>query len=683
MTATTKICFRNLVDREIKEREHLTLEKVRLDTRPSLTKEERDNLKRINDILKELGIVDGKYEIIPNPPTVFTKLIDPLYVVARDYFNSNSGLIGKTVGDHKEGVLQAQPTPVVAGGYDLRLMSVAAPDGLVNEGRNLVNVALVGTDLHIRIFDASGKKVVDKVEKELVSGETLTALKKRLTLIPDESGLSKEHKQKIIGDATSIAGHTLAGAAVAGAPPTLDFDDVVKISLVLGLLAVDAAPLPRVKVLVAGEIGTDLDDPANSHFSKAFFAAFGEAQGGAPLAKGVLSILEDEGDPAPGGKQGEVKTDEFAEVVRCLKDKDIKATEPQLKRRINECLDTIQSVGIDKPLSDSPIELPDLNDATDFQIQAENVKLIGVPICGAMFEELKVFQVVDKLVEFSQNGMLPVSRGDAGEILYHYWKETPNRMSEGERRNFYALTIGIPGGEANGMTNRDFNDLWMRFISSVSSLVRQKTADQILRANIPAAISQQQVRKAARDLALNLSSHAYGMSLYFAIEMQKQIRLMIQLLSDKEIMAVYGARDMWQVIDQVATLELGGARNSARYRTMATCGAIITAWLSNNVQRYNSATSRVVIDIHEVLSSDPATAGPKATTNPTDFDLVNACELWLADTGTSDMRVEELSESREAPMMTSKPVQIPSIAREMLEQAGIPGLGFGMGSRRQ
>ncbi|MGH8587949.1 MAG: hypothetical protein ACREXX_01020 [Gammaproteobacteria bacterium] len=431
------------------------------------------------------------------------------------------------------------------------------------------------------------------------------------------------------------------------------------------------------------DIFIDPGDPANGPFSKAFFAAFGEAQGVNDLATLVLPILEDEGDPSADRAQGEVETAEFAHVIRCLRSNGISAAEPQLKRRINECLDKIQSVGIDKPLSDIGIALPDLNDATDFQIQAENVKLIGVPICGAMFEELKVFQVVDKLVEQSQNGMLPVSRGEAGEILYRYWKATPNRMSEGERHNFYALTIGIPGGEANGMTNRDFNDLWMRFMSSVSSLVRQKTADQILRANIPAAISQQQVRKAARDLALNLSSHAYGMSLYFAIEMQDQIRLMIQLLSNKEIMSVYGARDMWQVIDQVATLELGGARNSARYRTMATCGAIITAWLSNNVKRYNSAAARVVIDVDEVLSSDPATAGPKATTNPTDFDLVNACELWLADAGTSDMRVEELSEPREAPMMTSKPIQIPSIAREMLEQAGIPGLGFGMGSTRQ
>lgn len=91
---------------------------------------------------------------------------------------------------------------------DLRLMSVDTADGLVNEGRNLVIVALVGTNLHIRIFDANGKRVVDKAENRLISGETLTTLKKQLNPLPDEAGLSQEQKQKIIRDATSIAGHT-------------------------------------------------------------------------------------------------------------------------------------------------------------------------------------------------------------------------------------------------------------------------------------------------------------------------------------------------------------------------------------------------------------------------------------------------------------------------------------------
>ena len=107
--------------------------------------------------------------------------------------------------------------------YDLRIMSVAQIDGLANKGCHLVIVALVGTDLYIRIFDASGKKVIDKAEKELVRGEALTALKKRLSSVPDESGLSNEEKQKIIRDATLIAGFiqaksyfTLDGLLIAG-----------------------------------------------------------------------------------------------------------------------------------------------------------------------------------------------------------------------------------------------------------------------------------------------------------------------------------------------------------------------------------------------------------------------------------------------------------------------------------
>ena len=90
--------------------------------------------------------------------------------------------------------------------YDLRLMSVNSVDRLVKKGRNLVIVALVGTDLHIRIFDASGNKVADKAEKQLVAGERMTALKKWLNPIPDK--LEDEDEKTIIQDATSIAGYT-------------------------------------------------------------------------------------------------------------------------------------------------------------------------------------------------------------------------------------------------------------------------------------------------------------------------------------------------------------------------------------------------------------------------------------------------------------------------------------------
>jgi len=208
----------------------------------------------------------------------------------------------------------------------------------------------------------------------------------------------------------------------------------------------------------------------------------------------------------------------------------------------------------------------------------------------------------------------------------------------------------VPGGDANGSANRDFNDLWMRFVSSVSQFMRQKSVDQIVRATFPMSVMQQHVKKAARDLALNLSRYGYGMAYYAAVELQQQIATMIQLLSDQDIMRVYGARDMWQVIDAVSTLELGGPKNSSRYRTLATCGAIITKWLARNISRYtqNTSVAKVIDDI-DVLSASPSTAGPNATTRPTDYDMVNACELWLLETATVDTQVQELTQPREAP----------------------------------
>ena len=459
----------------------------------------------------------------------------------------------------------------------------------------------------------------------------------------------------------------------------------VRVSFILGLLYEDRAPGPRVVVDARGAIVSDITDPVLQTFTRAFYAALGEAEGLMQLAGLVLAVLQDEGDPdRTGGRRGEVRTIEFARVMRCLAQKGVTADRPQqLRRRVNECLDSIQAVGVDKSVADMGIALPDLNTITAYQIQKRNVEAMGPMICAAMFDELKAFDVLDTILYQWQQGTLPIDVSPAGRMLYDYWKSAPNRMSEAERRGLYALTMGIPGGSVNGngSVNRDFNDLWMRFVSSVSTLVRQKTVDQLLRQSVPSAIHQQQVRKAARDLASNLSRYAFGIVNYAARDLQDQINKMIELLNHEDIRRSFGARDMWQVIDQVATLELGGARNSARFRTLASCGAIITKWLAQNVEKYNNASGTPVIDLIEVTSSDPKQSD-EPTKTPTDYDLVNACELWLADTAVSDDQIDEISRRpREAPAMTSRPVQIPSIARELIEQS-LPGMSLGTGTPR-
>ena len=236
---------------------------------------------------------------------------------------------------------------------------------------------------------------------------------------------------------------------------------------------------------------------------------------------------------------------------------------------------------------------------TDYDLVADNIRALGAIYVASMFDQLKAFEVADRLVELFQRGVLPLGSGGAAIDRLEHWIDLRTRVSESERRAFYAETFGLPGGEPAGSANHEFSNRWLRFVSAVSD-----GADD--RHSVPAA---------AGDLAKNLSSHTDERTQPFAKHLREQVEAIAHLLSDPDITIASGARDMWQVIDQVATLELGGASNSTRYRTMAESGAIIFDWLAT--------------------SSRELLTGGVAPSLDLDTSLLNACNQWLAATSTS------------------------------------------------
>ncbi|MCB1094809.1 MAG: hypothetical protein KDN22_04435 [Verrucomicrobiae bacterium] len=95
------------------------------------------------------------------------------------------------------------------GGYNLRLMSVTTIDDLLEDRNSLVIVALVGTEVHIRIFNIKGELVVDKPASALLSEKEGTDLKTLLNSdpFPDVSTLGTDEKNQIINIALSSADH--------------------------------------------------------------------------------------------------------------------------------------------------------------------------------------------------------------------------------------------------------------------------------------------------------------------------------------------------------------------------------------------------------------------------------------------------------------------------------------------
>ena len=252
-------------------------------------------------------------------------------------------------------------------------------------------------------------------------------------------------------------------------------------------------------------------------------------------------------------------------------------------------------------------------------LDSPSIRATELIYVASMLEQARMFEAVDRLVQLFESGRLPIGRGLATGKITTYAKATALRMSAHERRAVYRRVLGMDA-DGDDTSNRDFNDLWLRFLSAVASFARAGTAD-------PSAQSQEEIRKVGRDLAANLARHGYGMAYVEARELQGQIRDMMDLLSDREILSACGARDLWQVVDSLASREFGAAGKSGRYRSMSTSGAIVMAWLATKSDELSLGSLRPVLNVDEIQRH--VTRGADVTAAPSDYDLITAVDEWL------------------------------------------------------
>jgi hypothetical protein len=246
-------------------------------------------------------------------------------------------------------------------------------------------------------------------------------------------------------------------------------------------------------------------------------------------------------------------------------------------------------------------------------LDSPSIRAIQTIYSAAMFEDLKMFQVVDKIVDLFQAGMLSVGRGEGVRKLHEYVESAPRRLPESERRAIYLRALGLGSGPAIDI-NREFNGLWRRFLAAVTSLGGAGTG-----------ASQEALRQAGQALVSNLSLHGHGVAYLAATELQSQMRDALHLLADRGIQSASGARDVWQVIETVSARHLGGAADGARLRTLETSGATILRWLAAKAGDLSRASNAPVLDPAESRLTGDAT--------PSGQDLIRAVERWLAASG--------------------------------------------------
>jgi hypothetical protein len=263
--------------------------------------------------------------------------------------------------------------------------------------------------------------------------------------------------------------------------------------------------------------------------------------------------------------------------------------------------------------------LPDLEPQTDDAVVADNLLAVQTIYFAWQLEEMRAFEVVERIAQLFQQGLLPLGAGKGGAALQRYLLTTKEWLGVQERQQFYARVLGVPGGEASdSMVNREFQALWLRFVCAVANFSRQQAVDSLLRNTV--------VRSAAQALAANASAYGAGTAYFAAKEMAAQIKVLMELLRDAQIRNAFGARDMWQVIDQVNRKELGGAANQTRHRRLAKAGSAVLQWLAANADALRNP------------------AAPKPQTVPSEADLIKAVKQWLAASGVQNNATQNNSQ---------------------------------------
>ena len=277
------------------------------------------------------------------------------------------------------------------------------------------------------------------------------------------------------------------------------------------------------------------------------------------------------------------------------------------------------------------------NECSNEQIVPANLRAMEAIYFSAMLEEVRIFDVVDRLVEMFGQGLLPLGPGKAGAVLYRYWKGNHHRLTPAQRHNVYTRVFGLPGGDASIRPNRKFNDLWLNFVS----IVGMYSAELQVLAPAERSVGPEEVLTSGRDLAINLSAHGHSLAWFAAQDFKPDISQVIDLLSDPEIMIAFQAKDPWQVIQNVAVSEMGASPNVPRGHTRAESGTIIIRWLANRRTRLLRPRGNILKHDDICEGRTAASRGKKATVYPTDSDLVTACERWLGVTGTQEAEIRE------------------------------------------
>jgi hypothetical protein len=267
---------------------------------------------------------------------------------------------------------------------------------------------------------------------------------------------------------------------------------------------------------------------------------------------------------------------------------------------------------------------PPSDDACADEIVPDRIRAVGAIYAAWQLEELRLFEVIDRLVERFMQGQLPVGTDAGGEALERYYWDRDDRLTRQERFALYGQALEATQGDGAAVTpNPEFEGLLRRFVAAVADFGRQQRAADVFgeRSEESLSLTSDRVRLAGRELALNASARGSSATQPARQRLIDETGQALEILKTPEILSAYRVQSPFQVIERVAASDLGATLpHIARHKTMAEAGKAILDLVAANTCW---------------LSAEP---GPQLNTSQISSDLVRHAERWLKAAGISEAR---------------------------------------------
>jgi hypothetical protein len=212
---------------------------------------------------------------------------------------------------------------------------------------------------------------------------------------------------------------------------------------------------------------------------------------------------------------------------------------------------------------------------TPKRVVAANVRAASSIYRAAVFEEMKLFAVADRIAQQFLAGLLPVSKGTESRILDYVGGESAP-LSEASRRRIYSHVLGGSTPEV-GHRNAALDPLLARFLAVTGKLgKRVKGTDG------------DDLHRSARALALNLSNHGYGATTIAARLLEHKLELAQAIIADPDVLKSHGVSDPLALVERMAEQELGVTVDAHELRARAEAATVVLDWLAKVAEPLSS-----------------------------------------------------------------------------------------------